>query len=166
MRRRRRLRLADLPRLLAIGVVQLADLFGGRYRRTEGAHVLATDERGRILVVRTTYLGRQWMLPGGRVERGETPHAAAAREALEETGINVAVERLVLIDAHHARDTSFVFAAHVTGGSLDPQLGEIAEVGWMSRDEIEATSPRLHRLLSLIDEAGEGVGYLGLESRR
>ena len=154
--------MADLPRLLAIGVVQLAVLFGGRYRRTEGAHVHVTDERGRILVVRTTYLGRQWMLPGGRVERGETPHAAAAREAREETGLDVAVERLVLVDAHHARDTSFIFAARVTGGTLDPQLGEIAEVGWLSRDEIEATSPRLDRLLALIADVGEGVGYLGL----
>jgi ADP-ribose pyrophosphatase YjhB (NUDIX family) len=162
MRRKRRFRLADLPRLLAIGVVQLADLFGGRYRRTEGAHFLAVDESGRILVVRTTYLGRQWMLPGGRVERGETPHQAAAREAREETGLTVTVARLRLIDAHHPRDVSFVFGGRVVGGSLDPQLGEIAEVGWLSRAEIAVTSPRLHRMLELIDEAGDGVRYLGL----
>ena len=40
MRRRRRLRLADLPRLRPLGAVQLARLFGGRYRRTEGANIL------------------------------------------------------------------------------------------------------------------------------
>lgn len=162
MRRRRRFRLADLPRLLALGIVQLADLFGGRYRRTEGAHVMATDGDGRILVVRTTYLGRQWMLPGGRVERGETPHRAAARETREETGLDVAIERLRLIDAHHPRDVSFVFAGHVTGGALDPQLGEIAEVGWLSRAEIAEGSPRLHRMLELIDRGGDGIAYLGL----
>jgi len=162
MRRRRRFRLADLPRLLAIGVVQLADLFGGRYRRTEGAHVIAEDEEGRLLVVRTTYMGREWMLPGGRVERGETPHQAAARETREETGLRVTIERLRLVDAHHPRDVSFVFAGRVTGGTLDPQLGEIAEVGWLSRAEIAETSPRLHRLLEFIDEAGDDVAYSGL----
>ncbi|HEY8170438.1 MAG TPA: NUDIX hydrolase [Candidatus Limnocylindria bacterium] len=162
MRRRRRLRLADIPRLLALVVVQLAHLFGGRYRRTEGAHVLVVDDAGRVLVVRTTYSGRGWMLPGGRVERGETPHRAAARETREETGLEVVIERLRLVDAHHARDVSFVFGARVVAGILDPQLGEIAEVGWVDRAEIAATSPRLQRLLEHLDEGGGEVVYLGI----
>ncbi|MBA2632762.1 MAG: NUDIX hydrolase, partial [Chloroflexi bacterium] len=142
--------------------VNVAELFGGRHRRIEGAHVLAVDEEGRILVVRTTYLGPGWMLPGGRVERSETPHAAAVRETREETGLDVRVERLVLVDAERARDVSFVFRGTVTGGELDPQLGEIAEVGWLDRSEIERTSPRLHRLLAHLDAAGDGVVYWGL----
>lgn len=162
MRRRRRFRLADVPRIIALGVITVADLFGGRYRRTEGAHVLATDADGRVLVVRPVFSGRDWMLPGGRVERGETPHVAAARETREETGLEVEVERLRLVDAHHARDTSFIFAGRVTGGRLDPQVGEIAEVGWLTREEIATVAPRLHRLLTHVDEAGDGVGYLGL----
>jgi hypothetical protein len=48
------------------------------------------------------------------------------------------------------------------GGEMEPQLGEIAEVGWLDRTEIAATSPRLHRLLELI-EGGSGVVYRGLE---
>jgi len=162
MRRSRRIRLVDLPRILIGGAVQFAEMFGGRYRRTEGAHVLATDADGRILVVRTTYLGPGWMLPGGRVEHGETPHAAAAREVLEETGMRVRVDRLLLVDAHRARDVSFVFAGLVDGGELDPQFGEIAEVGWLTREEIDATSPRLRRLLELIERADGGVTYVGL----
>jgi len=162
MRRRRRIRLVDLPRLVVGGVVGLAGLFGGRYQRIEGAHVLATDGEGRILAVRTTYLGPGWMLPGGRVERSETPHAAAVRETREETGLDVRLDRLVLIDAHRAKDVSFVFLGTVTGGELDPQMGEIAEAGWLERAEIAVTSPRLHRLLGLIDAAKEGVGYWGL----
>lgn len=158
MRRRRRIRVADLPRLLIGGVVGLAGLFGGRYGRVEGAHVLATDVNGRILVVKPTYSG-EWMLPGGRVERGETPHAAAVRETREETGLDVALGGLLLVDARHARDTSFIFAGRVTGGELEPQLGEIAECGWLDRDEIARTSPGLHRLLAYAE--GESV-YLGL----
>lgn len=165
MRRKRRLRLADIPRLAVGGAVQLAGLFGGRYRRVEGAHVLAIDAAGRILVVRTTYLGPGWMLPGGRVEHDETPHAGAARETREETGLEVVVERLLMVDARKGRDVSFVFAGRVVGGALEPQLGEIAEVGWVERAEIGRMSPRLHRLLELIDEAAGKVMYRGLTSR-
>jgi 8-oxo-dGTP diphosphatase len=99
------------------------------------------------------------MLPGGRVERGETPHEAAIRETREETGLDVVLDRLALIDARRARDTSFIFAGHVTGGELEPQLGEISEVGWLARDEIAATSRGLDRLLALTD--GE-FRYLGV----
>jgi ADP-ribose pyrophosphatase YjhB (NUDIX family) len=162
MRRSRRLRLVELPRLLLLGIMEMAALFGSRYRRTEGAHVLVRDERDRILVVRTTYLGPGWMLPGGRVERSETPHAAAARETREETGIEVRVDSLILVDAHRRRNVSFVYAATAVEGTLAPQFGEIAEVGWLSREEIEATSWRLARLLAYLDEAKGGVAYVGL----
>ena len=159
MRRRRRLRIADIPRIAVGGAVELARLFGGRYGRIEGANVLVTDDAGRILVVRSTYVGPGWMLPGGRVERGETPHAAAARETREETGLEVDVGRLLLVEARHARNVSFIFAAHVVGGDLEPQLGEIAEVGWLARDEIARTSPDLLRLLELIEGDADPVVY-------
>ena len=166
MRRSRRLRPRDVPRLVIRVVVEVAGLFGGRYRRTEGAHALVTDADGRLLVVRTTYLGPGWMLPGGRVERGERPHAAAARETREETGIEVAVDRLILVDAQQRGGVSFVFAGRAVGGHLEPQFAEIAEVGWLSREEIERTSWRLHRYLGFLDRAGEGTVYLGMEPRR
>jgi ADP-ribose pyrophosphatase YjhB (NUDIX family) len=164
MRRSRSVRLVDVPRLAIRVVLEVAALFGGRYRRTEGAHILATDAEGRVLVVRTWYLGPGWSLPGGRVERGETPHAAAARETREETGLEVTVGRLVLVDAHRSRDTSFIFTGTVTGGELSPQLGEIAEVGWLAREEVARTSHQLDRLLRLIPE--RGVAYIGLRAPR
>ena len=166
MRRRHRIGLVDVPRLLIQVVLEVAGLFGGRYRRTEGAHVLVTDASGRVLAVRTTYLGPGWMLPGGRVERSETPHRAAIRETREETGLNVTVDRLVLVDAHRRGNVSFVFTGSLVGGELAPQFGEIAEVGWLHRDEIAATSWRLDRLLGRIDAIGEGIDYWGLEAER
>lgn len=161
LRVRRRFRPWDVPRLVVGGAVQLASLLGGRYGRIEGAHVLVEEAAGRILVVRNTYMGPGWMLPGGRVERGETPEGAAARETREETGIEVVVERLLLVEAHRPKDVSFVFGARAVGGALDPQLGEIAEVAWLAREELADTSPRLHRLLALIAAAGDRIAYRG-----
>lgn len=162
LRRSRRLRLTDVPRLVIGGGVQFASLFNGRYQRTEGAHVLVRDEEGRYLVVRTTYLGPGWMLPGGRVERDEPPHVAASREVREETGMEVQVDRLALIDARTANSVSFVFHGRAKGGTLEPQFGEIAEVAWVERDEIARTSPRLHQLLQLIERDEPTVVYLEL----
>jgi 8-oxo-dGTP pyrophosphatase MutT (NUDIX family) len=42
---------------------------------------------GEILLVRHSYGDRRWMLPGGRVHRGEDPAATAAREIAQELGV-------------------------------------------------------------------------------
>jgi ADP-ribose pyrophosphatase YjhB (NUDIX family) len=169
MRRSRRIRPRDLPRIGLRALSEVAGMFGGRYRRIEGAQLVVTDAAGRILVVRTTYLGRDWMLPGGRVERAERPHDAAVRETREETGIEATVDRLVAVDVSDRDGVSFIYAATAVGGELEPQLGEIAEAGWVERSEIAASGSRLHRLLVAIEavDTADGVAYLtGLGTRR
>lgn len=63
---------------------------GPRSRKTAAAAVSAlVISKRRVLLVRRAHppLRRQWSLPGGRVEPGETPAAALARELCEETGL-------------------------------------------------------------------------------
>lgn len=57
------------------------------------AIVFSADETELLLVKRRDT--PIWVLPGGGVEEGETPAAAAEREAYEETGVRVKIERLV-----------------------------------------------------------------------
>jgi isoleucyl-tRNA synthetase len=48
--------------------------------------VIIQDEEGKLLMIRNIKDGL-WRLPGGNIEPGESYHAGAARELLEETGI-------------------------------------------------------------------------------
>ncbi|MGH7213746.1 MAG: 8-oxo-dGTP diphosphatase MutT [Tepidisphaeraceae bacterium] len=50
-------------------------------------------------------LPNYWEFPGGKIERGETPEACAAREVMEETGIRVRPMRALEIIEHTYPDT-------------------------------------------------------------
>jgi len=57
---------------------------------------LIEREDGRILIAERPpgkFMSGWWEFPGGKVEFGEAPEAALAREVLEELGIVIAVDR-------------------------------------------------------------------------
>jgi 8-oxo-dGTP diphosphatase len=86
-----------------------------------------------VLLVRQNYGKHLWGIPGGAIEPGETPHAAAEREALEETGLEVGLEHLVgVYSVHTARlGLRFHFKAVIRGGQMpDVPTDEIAECNW------------------------------------
>jgi 8-oxo-dGTP pyrophosphatase MutT (NUDIX family) len=49
------------------------------------------------LVMEMTHRTPRWKIPGGRMEFGETPEITAVRELEEETGINVGINDLKLV---------------------------------------------------------------------
>ena len=87
------------------------------------------DRRGRLLLQQRSD-GGQWGLPGGSVEIGESVRDAVAREVREETGLIVAVRRLVGVysmpslqlvrypDGNVWHYVSVSFECAVRGGSL------------------------------------------------
>ena len=62
------------------------------------------DERGWLLVVNPTYK-ETWEIPGGLVEKNESPREAVIREVYEELGLFCQPERLLCVDFSDETET-------------------------------------------------------------
>ena len=54
-------------------------------------------EGEKVLLVKQKVASRNWSLPGGRVENGETLEEAMSREMREETGLEVKIKKLLYV---------------------------------------------------------------------
>lgn len=86
-----------------------------------------------------------WRAPSGGLVPGEGIEGGAKREALEETGLAIELERYLLrIDARFTLGTVIepwrtqVFLARASSGDLEPRdTREIRAAKWATRDEIQ-----------------------------
>ena len=97
------------------------------------------DEGGRVLLVNADYGDRDWWLPGGLVERGESPLDAVVREFQEEVSLRVRVSHLITMSHRHQRGVewlNFLFAVQCVDPELGPVAnpGELSAIGWFSED--------------------------------
>jgi ADP-ribose pyrophosphatase YjhB (NUDIX family) len=85
-----------------------------------GVFVTLFDADGRVLLVRRRDYP-VWNLPGGAVERGETPWDAAVRETREETGLEIEIQRLTGVYSKPTRgEVILSFEGQAVGGKLVP----------------------------------------------
>ena len=116
---------------------------------------VAIDEEGRALLVQRRDNGR-WEPPGGVLELDETIEAGAAREAFEETCVEVEVQQLTGIYKNlRLGVVALVFRATATGGSAHP-TDESQDVQWLTREEVIARVPEVYavRVLDALDADG------------
>ena len=93
--------------------------------------------------------------PGGKVEPGESPAAAAARECLEETGLAVRIDALVDRAAGTARSgpLDILFFAATP---LDDRVAPLAPFAWLPIEALDAGRfpPANARLIARLAQGG------------
>ena len=134
-----------------------------------GVSAVVVGDDGRLLLGRRSDNGL-WAVVSGILEPGEEPAPAAARETLEETGVQVDVVALTAVSVtepvHYpngdvARYLDLCFWCRPTGGQARVGDDESLEVGWFSPDalpvDLTPTSrERIARTLHHIQAAAEG----------
>ncbi|HEV8238887.1 MAG TPA: (deoxy)nucleoside triphosphate pyrophosphohydrolase [Thermoanaerobaculia bacterium] len=116
---------------------------GGREVLVVGAAIVRD---GRCLAAQrgpAMRLPGKWEFPGGKVEEGEDPRAALAREVREELGLEIAVGELLGTGRDGGGDAGGevavrldVYLATLIGGELS--LLEHADVRWLTAAELDA----------------------------
>ena len=80
-----------------------------------------------------------WEFPGGKMEAGELPEAALAREIREELAVEIGIDQLlctVNYDYPQFHLTMYCFMCHITAGV--PQLLEHKSARWLSASDLDA----------------------------
>jgi 8-oxo-dGTP diphosphatase len=125
---------------------------------TIGVFGIIKDKNNRILLVlRNDY--DLWNLPGGALEKGESPWEGVIREVKEETGYDVKVVRLVgIYSKPHKDDMVFSFECKIIGGELTLN-NEARDIQYFSFNEIPKNiSPKqVERIKDLLEDLDKVV---------
>jgi 8-oxo-dGTP pyrophosphatase MutT (NUDIX family) len=133
--------------------------------------VAVRDDRGRVLLVRHSE-GGVWVTPGGAVEPEEIPADAAVREVWEETGVLVALTRIIgvyggpdfVVRYRNGDATSYLmvtFEARPLAGEPRPDGVETLEARYFSRDELPGldTPAWMQEVMDDVFRGAERAGF-------
>ncbi len=127
----------------------------------EGAMaVVFSPDRRQVLLLRREFI-ILWDFPGGGVEKGEDPADAAVREACEETGYDIELERPVGTYYHQSvygrgDQRTYAFSARVSGGTPKRYGLETAGLKFFPLDALPRWLEPLHRQIiadALVEQA-------------
>lgn len=100
---------------------------------------------------------KMFFLPGGLVECGETPREAVVREVREEVGYELAPSELRHLGSVVAPAVGrpgvdvrlYCFAGGMAPAAMRAELGEIAEIRWIARQDEAVIAPAVREALGL-----------------
>ncbi|MGB3894819.1 MAG: NUDIX hydrolase [Mycolicibacter sinensis] len=124
---------------------------------------VVVGEDGRVLVIKRDDNGH-WEAPGGVLELDESFEDGVRREVLEETGLEVQVERLTGVYKNLAHGiVALVYRCQAVGG--EPHATEEArEIRWMTAEEVQSSMVPAFavRVLDAFKEAPQSRAHDGV----
>ena len=129
---------APLFAKLLIGLVRYT-----RARFSAGVVGVTINADMHILIVKHVFHTKHpWGLPGGWLDRGETPSAALRREYIEELGLPVTVHEPLLVDGNIYYRQHLDLAFRCTPrGSVQKLSAELLGYRWASTDDLPPLNP-------------------------
>jgi len=106
----------------------------------KSALLILNTERTEFLVVQKGHTTNQWLMPGGKVEEGETPEESLVREIQEEVGCEADVESfsfLATYEAPASGEPGKTVRIDLYAGSVEGEPranSEIVALGWLRKE--------------------------------
>ncbi len=130
-----------------------------------GVAAVCVNPRGRVLVLEHRFHNEHpWGLPGGWLERGETPLACVVREVVEETGLQPEVLGVLWVDGD-GEWVEICYLCRVPDAVPVIQLSEIKDYRWVDPASpgvaLKPSQAQAVRVaLSRLHEAAPGVAHV------
>ncbi|MCX6795148.1 MAG: NUDIX hydrolase [Candidatus Falkowbacteria bacterium] len=107
-----------------------------------GVAAVIVNKKGEILIAKSPKLKNNWTMPGGHLNFGEKLEEALIREVAEETGLVVAIEKMINFyeiisnDASGFHMISFHFLCSIVGSEITKlDQRELTEGRWLNPEE-------------------------------
>lgn len=98
---------------------------------TAGVVGVVFNAQGQVLLVEHVFHPyAPWGLPGGWVDRRESPSETAARELLEELQLVVNVGDILLVDVDFGDHLDFAFLCETSGNNVGRLSSELLDYAW------------------------------------
>lgn len=121
------------------------------------AHAVITDDHQNILLLKQSYGGGKWGLPGGSPEPLETIQATLIRECDEELNCAIKIKYLSGIYYHQKHNSYvFIFRCSLAKGSVIQLSSEHSAYRFRSIDELD--NVQRQRVKDCLDYKGEVKG--------
>lgn len=152
----------DVPSMANVATIVHRAVNASLVREVVGALAFHPDGQ-RILLVKASrgFTKGMWNIPGGFVTYAESPEEGMRREMLEETGVEVRLEKLLGVFTQKFGSPYYMrghmYLARCEGTTLRLQKDEIAEAEWMTLADARRVllNPFARRALDALDK---GVG--------
>ncbi|QMU68005.1 NUDIX domain-containing protein [Streptacidiphilus sp. P02-A3a] len=116
-----------------------------------GVTGIVRDQDGRVLLLKHRLWpeGRQWGLPTGYANAGESFEDTIVREVREESGLKVRVNELAHLKSGYKLRVEVAYEVEFIGGEFRTDSFEILEATWFSPDQLPEGVQESHRALIL-----------------